>query len=102
MEYIELVLIKKFLTVDSLIDINSIITGLNNITKGKVNAKPYGYEKMYMDKDLIKYKLYQLIDQLIERKINLRYFCSVLLNDMYPFYDGNGTTCNILRGVARI
>ena len=84
----QLILIKTFLTVDSLIDINSIITGLNNITKGKINAKPYGYEKMYMDKDLIEYKLYQLIDQLI--------------NDMYPFYDGNGTTCNILRGVARI
>ena len=76
-----MILIKTFLTVDSLIDINSIITGLNNITKGKINAKPYGYEKMYMDKDLIEYKLYQLIDQLI--------------NDMYPFDDGNGTTCNI-------
>ena len=83
-----MILIKTFLTVDSLIDINSIITGLNNITKGKINAKPYEYEKMYMDKDLIEYKLYQLIDQLI--------------NDMYPFYDENGTTCNILRGVARI
>ena len=83
-----MILIKTFLTVDSLIDINSIITALNNITKGKINAKTYGYEKMYMDKDLIEYKLYQLIDQLI--------------NDMYPFYDGNGTTCNILRGVARI
>ena len=83
-----MILIKTFLTVDSLIDINSIITGLNNITKGKINAKPYGYEKMYMDKDLIEYKLYQLIDQLI--------------NDMYPFYEGNGTTCTILRGVARI
>ena len=42
-----------YLTVNSLIDINNIITGLNNITLIKVNVKPYGYDKMYMDKDLI-------------------------------------------------
>ena len=37
--------------VDSLIDINNIITGSNNITLR--NVKPYEYDKMYMDKDLI-------------------------------------------------
>ena len=42
-----------YLTVNSLADINNIITGLNNITLIKVNVKPYGYDKMYMDKDLI-------------------------------------------------
>ena len=42
-----------YLTVDSLIDINNITTGLNNITLRKVNVKPYGYDKMYMDKYLI-------------------------------------------------
>ena len=42
-----------YLTVNSLTDINNIITGLNNITLIKVNVKPYGYDKMYMDKDLI-------------------------------------------------
>ena len=42
-----------YLTVDSLIDINNNITGLNNITLRKFNVKPYGYDKMYMDKYLI-------------------------------------------------
>ena len=52
-----------YLNVDSRIDINSIITGLNNIMLRKVNVKPYGYHKMYMDKDLIENRLYQLINQ---------------------------------------
>ena len=51
-----------YLTVDSLIDINSMITDSNNITLRKVNVKPYGYDKMYVDKDLIEDKLYQLIE----------------------------------------
>ena len=40
-----------YLTVDSLIDINNIITGSKNFTLTKVNVKPYGYDKMYMYKD---------------------------------------------------
>ena len=40
-----------YLTVDSLIEINNIITGSNNITLRKVNVKPYGFHKMYMDKE---------------------------------------------------
>ena len=39
------------LTVNSLIEINNIITGSNNITLRKVNVKPYGFDKMYMDKE---------------------------------------------------
>ena len=38
-----------YLTVDSLIDINVIITGSNNLALRKVNVKPCGYDKMYMD-----------------------------------------------------
>ena len=37
------------LTVDSLIEINNIITDSDNITLRKV--KPYGFDKMYMDKE---------------------------------------------------
>ena len=48
-----------YLTVDSLIEINNVITSLNNIALRKVNVKPYGFDKMYMDKDLIEHKLYQ-------------------------------------------
>ena len=49
-----------------------------------------------MDKDLIEDKLYQLVDQFIERKINHRDFISTLLNHIHPFYDGNGRTFKIL------
>ena len=60
--------------VDSLIDINNIITGFNDITLRKV--KPNKYDKMYMDKDLIEDKLHEIIDQFNERKINDRdFFC---------------------------
>ena len=60
--------------VDSLIDINNIITGFSDITLRKV--KPNKYDKMYMDKDLIEDKLHEIIDQFNERKINDRdFFC---------------------------
>ena len=42
-----------YLRVDSLIKIDNIITGSNNVTQRKVNVKPYGFDKMYMDKELI-------------------------------------------------
>ena len=58
--------------VDSLIDINNIITGFNDITLRKV--KPNKYDKMYMDKDLIEDNLYEIIDQFNVRKINHRDF----------------------------
>ena len=38
-----------YLTVDSLIDINNMITGLNDVTLRIVNARPDGYDKRYMD-----------------------------------------------------
>ena len=40
-----------YLTVYSLIEINNIITGSNNITFRKVNVKPYGFDKMYVYKE---------------------------------------------------
>ena len=42
-----------YLTVDSLIQINNIITGSNNITLRKLNVKPNRFDKVYMDKELI-------------------------------------------------
>ena len=47
-----------YLIIDSLIEINSIITDSNNVTFRKVNVKPYGFHKMYMDKELIDDSLY--------------------------------------------
>ena len=46
-----------------MIEINNIISGSNNIILRKVYVKLYGFDKMYMNKDLIEDKLYQNIDQ---------------------------------------
>ena len=85
-----------YLTVDSLIETNNIITGSNNITLRKVNVKPYGFDEIYIDKELIEDKLYQIIDQFSERKLTSAKFYSILLNKMHSFYDGNGRTCKKL------
>ena len=58
-----------YLIVDSLIELNNITTGSNNITLRKFNLKPYGFDKTYIDKELIEDKLYQIIHQFNERKI---------------------------------
>ena len=84
------------LTVELLIDIYSIISSSNNITLKTVNAKLHGFEEIYMDKDLIEDELYQLIDQLDERKTNRRYFSLALIDNIHPFHDWNGITCKIL------
>ena len=75
-----------------MIEINSIIASSNNVTLRKVNVKPYGFDKMYMDKEFIEDKLYRFS----ERKITSAKFYSILFNKIYPFYDGNGRTCKIL------
>ena len=85
-----------YLTVDSLLEINNITFGSNNITLRKGNAKPYGFDKMYMDRELIENKFYQIIDQFNERKIISTKFYSILLNKILPFYDGNGRTFKML------
>ena len=63
-----------YLPVDFLIKINNIITGSNNVTLRNINVKSYGFDKMYMDKELIEDKPHQIIDQHKERKITSRKF----------------------------
>ena len=47
-----------YLTFDSLININNnYIPSSNNINLRKVNIKPYGFDKMHINKDLIEDKL---------------------------------------------
>ena len=58
-----------YLTVGFLIKINNIITGSNNITLRKLNVNPYGFDEMFMDKEIIEDKLYQIIDQFNKRRI---------------------------------
>ena len=42
-----------YLTVNSLIEINSIITSVNDISLRKVNVEPHGFDKMCMDTQLV-------------------------------------------------
>ena len=51
---------------------------------------------MYVDKDLIELKLYQLIDQFNKRKTDHRNFYFVLFDNIYTFYDENGRTYKVL------
>ena len=88
--------VNMYLTVDSLMKLNNINTVSNNITLRKVNVKSYGFGKMHMDKDLIEDKLYRIIDQFSERKITPIKFCSILLNKIHAFCDGNGRPSKIL------
>ena len=62
----------------------------------KVNVKPNGYDKMYVNKDLIEDKLYEIITQFNVKKITPTELYSILLNEIHPFYDGNSRTCKIL------
>ena len=73
------------LTVDSLIEINNIITISNNITLRKINVKPNGFDKTYMNKKLIVDKLYQITDHFNERKITSTKFYSILLKKYIHF-----------------
>lgn len=86
---------KIYWTVDPLIKVNQAITGSNIITLRKVNAKSYGLEELYMDKDLIQDKHYQIIDQSNERKMMSVKFHSILLKKMHPLFDGNVKSSNI-------
>ena len=79
-----------FLTVDSLITLNNIITGSSNILLRQVNVKPAGYNKQYMHPDKIESELYRLVDQFNDRFISKRYFIKKFLNEIHPFLDGNG------------
>ena len=49
-----------------------------------------------MHKYLIENILYRITDELNERKITSVKFYSILLNEIYPFYEENGRTCKIL------
>ena len=60
-----------YLIVDSLIEINNIITDSNNMTLIKINLKSFGFDKMCMDKYLIDDRSGQW---------NKNYWCKVLFN----------------------
>ena len=84
------------LTVGSLITLNNIITGSNNLSLRCVNVKPAFCNKQYMDFTEIKFELYKLVDLFNDRHITNRQFYQTFLNEIHPFHDGNGRTCKIL------
>ena len=85
-----------FLTVGSLIRINNLITNSHNLHLRRVNVKPAGYDKHYMDASRIEGELYILVDKFNDRLTTPREFCSAFLDKIHPFSDGNGRTCKIL------
>ena len=84
------------LTVDSLITLNNIITGSNNLSLRSVNVKPAFYKKQYLDFTKIEFELYKLVDLFNDRYITNRQFYHMFLNEIHPFLNGNGRTCKIL------
>ena len=84
------------LTADSLITLNNIITGSNNLSLRFVNVKPAFYKKQYLDFTKIEFELYKLVDLFNDRFITNRQFYHTFLNEIHPFLDGNGRTCKIL------
>ena len=85
-----------FLTVDSLITLNNIITDSKNLFLRDVNVRPTGFDKMCLDKTIIEAALYQLVDEFNERKVTHNQFCNIFLDLIHPFRYGNGRTCKIL------
>ena len=63
-----------FLTVDSSIRLNNIITGLRYIGLRDINVKSAGYSKIYNDKSSVEAALYRLVDQFIDRIISHKSF----------------------------
>ena len=80
-----------FLTVDSLIHLNNIITGSNNMGLRNVNVKPVYYCKTYMEQ-----ALYTLVDNFNDQIISKKDFCEIFLDRIHLFRDGNGRTCKVL------
>ena len=75
-------------TVDSLIRINNLITNSHNLHLRRVNVKPAGYDKHYMDASRIEGELYILVDKFSDRLITPREFCSAFLDKIYPLQTG--------------
>ena len=61
-----------YLTGNSLIEIKTRITGSNNINLVKVNVKPYGSDKMYMEKDLLHDNFYEKYNNSMKGKLDLQ------------------------------
>ena len=61
----------------------------------KFHVKYCGFDKIFMDKDLIEDKL-QMTDQFNERKSTPKSFCSIQQNTSTSWWKWNMRTCEIL------
>ena len=84
------------LHVDSLITLNNIITGSDNLSLRSVNVRPAFYKKQFLHFTKIEFELYKLVDLFNDRYITNKEFYHAFLNEKHPFLDGNGRTCKIL------
>ena len=84
-----------FLTVDSLIRINNIITNSHNLHL-RWHVEPAGSNKQYMGASAIEVELYSLVDKFNNRRIMPSIFCDTFLDKIHPFVDGNSRICKIL------
>lgn len=85
-----------FLTVNSLIVVNNLISGHNNTELRKVNVKPAGYSiSTYYSWWYVESILYILVHDFNEKRITNREFCKSFM-EIHPFLDGNGRACKLL------
>ena len=84
-----------FLTLDSSIELNNIITSKKNNGLRVINVKPAGHNCMYMHYNNINFALQILIDNYNDRRITKTEFFKRFL-EIHPFEDGNGRTVKIL------
>ena len=85
-----------FLTVDSLIRMNNLITRSQNTYVRTCNVKPAGFDRQYMEANKIEAALCRLVDDFNDQKITHRKFLSTFLNEIHPFADRDGRICKIL------
>ena len=69
-----------YLIVEILLEISSII----NITFRKLSVKPSGFDKGYVNNDLIEFTFYQKLGQFNEMKTTTKFFL-IILNEIRQF-----------------
>ena len=81
---------------DSLIHLNNLITGSNNLELRKGNVRPAGIYRSYMDWHNVEFSLYAFVDYFNDHLITKKGFCERFLNDIHLFKDGSGRACKML------
>ena len=86
---------ENLLTVDEIVYINYIIIRSRKYGFRNIDVKPFGYEKKYMDWNLINKNMYILIDLYNGKKLKYSELFKNFL-EIHPFIDGNGRTIKLI------